>query len=82
MTANRRTEFNHALEHAVYIAKERGLPLVVVEPIFLNQEHAADRFHTFAAQGMVDNQKAFSPTPITWVTTLLTLSVNVFTDTK
>lgn len=65
MTANRRTEFNHALEHAIYMAKERDLPLVVVEPIFLNQKHACDRFHTFAAQGMADNEKAFSPTPIT-----------------
>ena len=56
MISARRTKWNHSLEHAVNLALGKQMPLVVVEPVFLRQKWACDRFHTFAIQGIIDNK--------------------------
>ena len=40
MTSARRAQWNHALEHAVDLATEHGLPLVVIECLALQHRWA------------------------------------------
>ena len=67
MTAARRPHWNHALQHAVDLAREHHLPLVVVECLALNHRWANDRISTFVLQGMVDNRESFSTTGVTYI---------------
>lgn len=67
MISARRTQWNHGLEHAIEIANEKNLPLVVVEPLALNHGWVNDRSHTFVIQGMLDNKNAFEDSPITYI---------------
>ena len=67
MISARRTRWNHGLQHAIDIANERNLPLVVVEALAIAHQWANDRSHTFVIQGMMDNKKAFEDSPITYV---------------
>jgi len=67
MISARRTKWNHSLEHAVNLALGKQMPLVVVEPVFLRQKWACDRFHTFAIQGIIDNKISFGNTPVRYV---------------
>jgi deoxyribodipyrimidine photo-lyase len=54
----RRLHCNHALQHALNIAAEHGVPLVVYEALKLNYPWAAARHHAFILQGMRDNATA------------------------
>ena len=56
MTAARRAQWNHALQHAVDLAKQHNVPLVVIECLALQHRWANDRISTFVLQGMVDNR--------------------------
>ncbi|RJU96500.1 MAG: deoxyribodipyrimidine photolyase [Candidatus Poseidoniales archaeon] len=67
MTAARRPYRNHALEHAVNLAREHGLPLVVIECLALHHRWANDRISTFVLQGMSDNRETFSTSGVTYV---------------
>ena len=67
MISARRTRWNHGLQHAIDLANERDLPLVVVEALAIAHQWANDRSHTFVIQGMMDNKKAFEDYPITYV---------------
>ena len=67
MISARRTQWNHGLEHAINIANENNLPLVVVEPLAINHGWVNDRSHAFIIQGMADNRRAFTDSPITYV---------------
>ncbi len=67
MISARRTQWNHGLEHAIKMANEKNLPLVVVEPLAINHGWVNDRSHTFIIQGMIDNKNAFEGSPITYV---------------
>ena len=67
MISARRTEWNHGLEHAIDLANQRGLPLVVVEPLAIAHKWANDRSHTFVIQGMMSNGNAFEDSPITYI---------------
>jgi deoxyribodipyrimidine photo-lyase len=67
MISARRTEWNHGLEHAIDLASERNLPLVVVEPLAIAHGWANDRSHTFLIQGMMNNGNAFEDSPITYI---------------
>lgn len=58
MVGARRTTFNFALDHAVALAIERNLPLVVLEPLRVDYRWASDRHHAFCVQGMADNARA------------------------
>lgn len=67
MISARRTQWNHGLEHAIEIANEKNLPLVVVEPLAINHGWVNDRSHTFVIQGMMDNKRAFEDSPIAYI---------------
>ena len=67
MISTRRSTWNHGLDHSINLAKERNLPLVVVEPLAIAHEYANDRIHAFVIQGMMDNKKAFEDSPVTYV---------------
>ena len=67
MTSARRTRWNHALEHAIGLANEHNVPLIVVECLALGHRWANDRIHTFVLQGMIDNRKLFESSPVTYI---------------
>ena len=67
MIGARRAEWSHSLEHAVDLANEKELPLVIVEPVFIGQKWANDRFHTFAIQGILDNIESFKAYPVKYI---------------
>ncbi len=64
MTAFRRSSWNHSLDRAVALAVELDKPLVVLEALRVGYAWASDRFHRFVLDGMADNEKAFSQTPV------------------
>ena len=59
MISARRTRWNHGLQHAIDLANERNLPLVVVEALAIAHQWANDRSHTFVIQG---KRTEFAPT--------------------
>ena len=65
MTSARRARWNHALDHAVELANEHHVPLIVVECLALGHRWANDRIHTFVLQGMIDNRKLFEMSAVT-----------------
>jgi deoxyribodipyrimidine photo-lyase len=52
MQMNRRVESNHALAHAVDIANQNGLPLLVYEGLTCTYTAANDRIHTFMLEAV------------------------------
>lgn len=60
MTANRRTRFNFALQHAVSLANSLAKPLLVFEPLAIGYRWASERFHGFVRAGMLDNAEAIA----------------------
>ncbi len=62
MNSARRPLWNFALDRAVEWASALAKPLLVVESLELNDPWASARFHTFVAQGMVDNSIHFGRT--------------------
>ena len=67
MTSARRARWNYALDHAIDLANEHDVPLIVVECLALGHRWANDRIHTFVLQGMIDNRKLFEPSSVTYV---------------
>ena len=67
MTSARRSQWNHALQHAVDLAKQHSLPLVVIECLALQHRWANDRISTFVLQGMVDNRSTFEQSGVTYI---------------
>ena len=55
---NRRVGYNHALAHAVEIANQRGLPVLVYEGLTCTYPAANDRLHTFILEGVPDTAAA------------------------
>lgn len=55
MTAYRRTRWNFALQRAAEEARDRALPLVVLEELPCGHRWDCDRLHQFAIDGMRDN---------------------------
>jgi deoxyribodipyrimidine photo-lyase len=58
MTAQRRTRANFALDRAVAWAQHLRRPLLVLEALAANYEHASDRIHRFVLDGMASNAAA------------------------
>lgn len=67
MTAYRRLESNFALQRAIELAVAWNKPLVVLEGLRIGYRWACDRFHRFILEGMLDNQRAASSLPITYL---------------
>ncbi len=64
MTANRRLQWNFALQRAVDRARELGLPLVILEALRADYAWASDRFHRFVLDGMVETHDRLADTPV------------------
>ena len=52
----RRLHYNHALQHAVFRAREHGVPLLIVEDLYVGQRWNAHRHFAFAVAGMQDSR--------------------------
>jgi deoxyribodipyrimidine photo-lyase len=57
MQAYRRLTYNHALDHAIRLAAEHQVPLVIYEGLRLGYPWASARLHTFILQGMQENAR-------------------------
>ncbi len=57
MTANRRTEWNFALDRAVERANELKKPVIVLEALRVGYRWACDRFHSFIIDAMGEHHK-------------------------
>lgn len=55
MIAQRRPQYNFALDRAIEICREMDKPLVVLEALRCDYRWASDRLHLFVIQGMADN---------------------------
>ena len=55
---NRRTRSNHALAHAIHLANELHLPVLVYEGLTNTYRHANARIHTFLLEGVPDTAAA------------------------
>src|SRR5262249_55491088 len=66
MIATRRTEYNFAMERAIFWATELRRPLVVFEPLASNYRWASARFHPFVIDGMRENAAALRNGPVTY----------------
>ena len=54
---NRRVDSNHALQFAVELANEHGLPLLVYEGLTCWYPYASDRLHTFILEGVPPTER-------------------------
>ena len=54
---NRRAKSNHALEYAIELGNELGLPVLCYEGLTCTYENASDRLHTFVIEGVPDTQE-------------------------
>lgn len=67
MTSARRLRSNRALERAVALARERHVPLVILEALRVGYAHASDRLHRFVIDGMAEHARVLARTPITYL---------------
>lgn len=66
MTAQRRLDWNFALQRAVEWAQELRRPLVILEPLRVDYAWASVRHHRFVIEGMRDNAIGASAAPVTY----------------
>lgn len=67
MIAARRRHSNFGLQRAALLARERNLPLVVLEALRVGYPWASDRMHAFVMQGMKDNLQSFDGPSCTYL---------------
>jgi deoxyribodipyrimidine photo-lyase len=67
MVTARRLECNLALEHAVSLAIDLRLPLVIFEPLRLDYRWASERLHQFVIDGMADHARSLEARRATYV---------------
>ena len=58
MTSARRLRWNYGLQRAAEIARERNLPLLVLEALRCGYPWASDRLHQFVIDGMSEHAAA------------------------
>ncbi len=63
----KRTTYNDALDFAIRVANERGLPLVVYEGLKYYYPWANDRLHTFILEGVEEKRAVFARRGIRYV---------------
>ena len=66
MVANRRCQWNFALQHAAGLASRMEKPLLVLEALRSDYRWASDRLHWFVIQGMADNARRLSNSPVAY----------------
>lgn len=66
MVAHRRCQWNFGLQRAAELASELDKPLLVLEALRCDYQWASDRLHWFVMQGMADNARRLSGTPVTY----------------
>lgn len=64
MIANRRLQYNFALQRSIWWANQLKVPLVIFEPLRAGYKWASDRFHSFIIEGMKEKQEILSPSNI------------------
>lgn len=64
MIAARRVRWNFALQHAVARARALRKPLVILEALRCDYPWASERLHRFILDGMADNARALTGTPV------------------
>ncbi|MCX7999667.1 MAG: deoxyribodipyrimidine photolyase, partial [Leptospiraceae bacterium] len=57
MQAYRRLEYNHALDYAIYLAREQKKPLVIYEGLRMDYPWNSERIHRFILEGMQENHQ-------------------------
>lgn len=66
MRAARRPFWNFSLQHAVQRAAELQKPLLIVETLACDEPHTSLRHHSFALDGMKDNNRHFANKGVTY----------------
>ena len=66
MTANRRIEWNFALQRAVDWAHELRQPLVILEALHTDYPWACDRLHRFVMDGMAEKQRCLMESGVSY----------------
>jgi len=64
---NRRVEANHGLAHAIYLANQRRLPVLVYEGLTCAYREANDRIHSFLLENVPETQAALEKLGIGYV---------------
>jgi len=67
MQMYKRASHNYALNFAIQLANERGLPLVVYEGLKYYYPWASDRIHTFILEGVAEKHQEFAQRGIRYV---------------
>lgn len=67
MQINRRAEANHALAHAIHLANQRKLPILVYEGLTCSYREANDRIHTFLLENVPDTAAALEKMGVGYV---------------
>ena len=70
MIANRRANYNFALQRAADLARELKKPLLVYEPLQQDYQWHCDRFHQFVIDGMHENARRFKEAGVGYVADL------------
>ncbi|HEY6805233.1 MAG TPA: deoxyribodipyrimidine photo-lyase [Pyrinomonadaceae bacterium] len=67
MQMYKRASYNYALNFAIEMANQRGLPLVVYEGLKFYYPWASDRIHTFILEGVAEKKAEFAERGIRYV---------------
>lgn len=67
MVAQRRLEWNYALDQALLRARTLSVPLVVLEGLRVGYRWSSSRHHTFALQGMAEHRRRLADTPVAYL---------------
>lgn len=67
MQQHRRLHHNFALQHAVFRAREAGVPLLIYEGLRCDYPYASDRHHAVAVRGMVEHQAALADSGVAYL---------------
>lgn len=66
MTANRRLDWNFALDRAVERAHALGKPLVILEALAAGYPWASERHHAFVLHGMEEHRRDLAGSPVAY----------------
>lgn len=67
MTAQRRMQWNYALQHSISWCQKLKKPLLIFEPLRVDYRWNSQRFHQWVLEGMKDNAERLSKTDIAYL---------------